>query len=164
MSEKLKSLKVQDGPEGKIAVINGKSYTFLRGYSYSAFSGWFWIAVAGKTRLRRDDLADHWQVVRAGDVYFALAQRPFSYHLLDDTVKTPESPRGWGRLQTAAPSFAFVAPTEEAAKAQLRLVLEQHRPTLDADQVLSRAHWAIDQAGSKVKALVIAARHLDCKR
>jgi len=25
--EKLESLKVQDGPEGKIAVINGKTYT-----------------------------------------------------------------------------------------------------------------------------------------
>jgi len=166
MSEQLKSIKMQDGPleGGKIAVINGKTYTLLRGYEVSQLGGWFWLAVAGKTPLKKDDLAEHWLVARAGDVYFAYMARPFSYYLLDTTDSLTAANDRWPTLKSAAPCFAFVGPTEEAAKAQLRLVLEQYRPTLDADQVLSRATWAIDQAPGNVKALVIAARHLDCKR
>ena len=38
-------------------MINGKTYTFLRGYNHSSLNGWFWIAVAGRTRLKSDDLA-----------------------------------------------------------------------------------------------------------
>ena len=166
--EKLESLKVQDGPEDKIAVINGKTYTFLRGYNHSSLNGWFWIAVAGKTRLKSDDLAEHWQVVRAGgDVYIAFAARPFSYHLLDDTVKTPKPDNTrWPGFRSAATTFAFVGPTKDAAKEQLRLVLDQYRPTLDADEILemSRVKWAIDQAGSEVQALLVPARHLGCNR
>jgi hypothetical protein len=165
MSEKLGSIKIQEGPDGELAVINGKTYTLLRGYKVSSLNGWFWLAVAGRIPLKKDDLADKWLVTRAGDVYIAYAARPFSYFLLDDTTDkpSPENDR-WPNLKSAANAFAFVAPNEDAAKAQLRLVLEQYRSTLDADEVLGKATWAVDQAGGDVKALVIPARHLDCQR
>ena len=166
-SEKLKSLKVQDGLEGKIAVINGKTYTFLRGYKHHSLGGWFWFAVAGKTRLKKDDLAEYWRVTRAGDVYIAFAARPFSYYLLDDTVKNPKPEnKWWPSFRTAATSFAFVGPTEEAAKEQLRLVLDQYRSTLNMDEVLEKSgiKWAIDQAGSQVKALLVPGKNINCNR
>jgi hypothetical protein len=161
MSEKLKSITVQDGPGGKIAIINGKTYTLLRGYRTASLDGWFWLAVAGKTPLKKDDLADKWLVTRAGNVYLAYMARPFSYFLLDATVDNPKPDNDrWPRFKTAAPAYAFVGPTEEAAKKQLRMVLDQYRPTCNVDEVLENTMWVIDQAGGEIRAPVIPVRHL----
>jgi len=108
-----------------VVMLNGKTYTLLRAYQDASLDpsaeGWFFLAVAGKTPLRSDDLAEHWTVVRSGDVYLAMRARTFSYHLVDGEEAEPE----WPNLKAAADCFTFVGPTEEAAEEQLRLLLDR---------------------------------------
>ncbi len=75
----LETRKTGDGRT--LALINGKLYSLLAGYDDHRAGGWFFLAVAGQTPLKTDDLAEYWQVVRSGPVTLAFAQRPFSYHL-----------------------------------------------------------------------------------
>ena len=58
-------ITVRDGARGKLAIINGKTYTLLRQYQDVRMGGIFCMAVAGRTPLRADDLAEHWKVFRS---------------------------------------------------------------------------------------------------
>lgn len=142
-----------------IAIINGKTFSLLRAYQDASLDpsaeGWFFLAVAGKTPLRKDDLAEHWTVVRSGDVYLAMRARTFSYHLIDGDE--PEA--DWPSLKAAADLFTFVGPTEEAAREQLRLLLDRI-PGKNHREVLAKSRWVDDQGGSDTRALVVPANEL----
>ena len=77
---------IREGASGKLAIINGKTYSLLRLYQDVRMGGIFWLVVAGRTPLRADDLAEHWKVFKAGHVYLALDCRPFSYHFVKDRI------------------------------------------------------------------------------
>jgi len=149
-------IEVQKSGDGRtLATINGKLYTLLAGYDDHRAGGWFFLAVAGRTPLKADDLAEHWQVVRSGPVYLACAQRPFSYHLAAGEGAEPPDSCDWPRLKAALPYYAFVGPTAEAVEAQVRLALEQVRPDLDPDDILGRALRVPDEAGLGPDALLV---------
>jgi hypothetical protein len=94
-------LQTQRAGDGRtLALINGKLFTLLAGYQDPRAEGWFFLAVAGQTPLRPDDLAQHWQVVRSGPVTLALAQRPFSYHLARGDDAEPPYGCDWPHLKT----------------------------------------------------------------
>jgi hypothetical protein len=135
--------------EGNIAILNGKTFRLLRAYS-DRDEGWFFLALSSKMVLKEDDVAQHWQVIRAGNVYLALRTRVFSYHLIDGS----EPPDGWPKLKAPGEFFAFVGPTESAVQEQLRLLLD-NMPAMNYDHIFSRARWVGDDAGSDVRALVI---------
>ena len=149
----LETRKTGDGRA--LALINGKLYTLLSGYDDHRAGGWFFLAVAGRTPLKADDLDQHWQVVKSGQVYLACAQRPFSYHLA--TGEGAEAPHGceWPRFKATPAYLAFVAPTAEAVEAQVRLALEQVRPDLDPDDILERAVRVPDETGRGPDALLV---------
>lgn len=121
---------------GKVALINGKTYTLLRYYETNVLDGVFFLAVAGRVPLKPDDLAEHWQVLRSGDVYLALNARAFSYHLIEGDSATTDAPN-WPRLKSPAPYFAFVGPTQEAARTQVRLTLERYHAGLSPEEALN---------------------------
>ena len=137
MSDNL-PLTIRDGASGKLAIINGKTYSLLRLYKHRRMGGIFCLVVAGRTPLRADDLAEHWRVFRSGDVYLALDCRPFSYHLIQGDGSTTDAPR-WPRLKSPAPYYAFVGPTEEAVRTQIRLTLERYRSQVDAEAAIEAA-------------------------
>ena len=95
------SLTIREGAGGKLAIINGKTYSLLRLYRHNRMGGTFCLVVAGRTPLRADDLAEHWRVLRSGDVYLALNARPFSYHLIQGEGTATDAPR-WPRLKSPA--------------------------------------------------------------
>lgn len=151
-------LQTQRAGDGRtLALINGKLFTLLAGYQDPRAEGWFFLAVAGQTPLKPDDLAPHWQVVRSGPVTLALAQRPFSYHLAAGDDAEPPYGCDWPRLKTPPAFFAFVGPKQEAVTAQVRLALEQFRPDLAdrLDAVLRSAVHVPDEAGRGPGALLI---------
>ena len=150
-------LTVRDAANGKLAVINGKTYTLLRLYRSVRLGGVFCLAVAGRTRLKADDLDKHWRVVRSGDVYLALKCRPFSYHLIAGEGSATDAPR-WPRLKAAASYYAFVGPTEEAVQAQIRLTLERYRSRADPEVAIERALRVPDQCGGPPAYLVRASK------
>ena len=139
-------ITVRNGATGKVAIINGKTYTLLRLYRDARLDGPFFLAVAGLVPLRSDDLADHWQVVRSGDVYLAFNARPFSYHLIEGEG-TPTDAPDWPRLKTPADYYAFVGPTEEAAHTQIRLTLDRYHSQLHPDVALMRTEQVPDECG-----------------
>lgn len=139
-------LTIRDGGDGKLAIINGKTYTLLRLYRHQALDGTFCLAVAGRTPLRPDDLADHWRVFRSGDVYLALNCRPFSYHLIQGQGSTTDTPR-WPQLKAPADHYAFVGPTEEAVQTQIRLTLERYRSQANPQTVIASALQVADLCG-----------------
>jgi hypothetical protein len=149
-------IEVQKAGDGRtLATINGKLYTLLAGYDDHRAGGWFFLAVAGRTPLKADDLAEHWQVVKSGPVTLALAQRPFSYHLAQGEATEPPHGCDWPRLKAPPYHYAFVGPTQEAVEAQVLLALEQYRPDLDPEDVLDRAIHVPDEAGRGPDALLI---------
>lgn len=139
-------IAVRPGATGKVAIINGKTYTLLRLYADTRLDGPFFLAVAGLVPLRADDLADHWLVVRSGDVYLAFSARPFSYHLMQGEGAPTDAP-DWPRLKTPADTYAFIGPTEEAARTQIRLTLERYHSQLDPDEALGKAEQVPDECG-----------------
>ena len=139
-------LTVRESGSGKLAIINGKTYTLLRLYSYSRMGGIFCLVVAGRTPLRADDLNEHWKVVRSGDVYLALDCRPFSYHLIQGEGSSTDAPR-WPRLKAPAAYYAFVGPTEDAVQTQIRLTLERYRSKVDPELAIEHALQVPDQCG-----------------
>jgi len=149
-------IEVQKSGDGRtLATINGKLYTLLAGYDDHRAGGWFFLAVAGRTPLKTDDLAEHWQVVRSGPVTLALAQRPFSYHLAQGEGTEPPHGCDWPRLKAPPYHYTFVGPTQQAVEAQVLLTLEQYRPDLDPEEVLDRAIRVADEAGRGPDALLI---------
>ena len=151
-------LQTQRAGDGRtLALINGKLFTLLAGYQDPRAEGWFFLAVAGQTPLKPDDLAQHWQVVRSGPVTLALAQRPFSYHLAAGDDAEPPYGCDWPRLKSPPAFFAFVGPNQEAIDTQVRLALEQFRPDLAdrLDAVLHSAAHVPDEAGRGPDALLI---------
>jgi len=94
-----------------LATVNGKSYTVLAAYEHWRAGGWFFLALAGRTPLKPDDLDKHWKVIRQGNIYFAFAERLFSYHLID-MERDPPDDCDWPRLKAAPEQFAVVGPTE----------------------------------------------------
>jgi hypothetical protein len=138
-----------------LAIINGKLYTLLAGYDDNRAGGWFFLAVAGRTPLKADDLDQHWKVIKSGPVTLAFAQRPFSYHLAQGEGGEPPHGCDWPRLKAPPNHYAFVAPTAEAIEAQVRLALEQFRPDLCPDDVLDRAIRVPDEAGRGPEAILI---------
>ena len=149
-------IEIQKAGDGRtLAVINGKLYTLLAGYDDHRAGGWFFLAVAGRTPLKADDLDQHWQVVKSGPVYLALAQRPFSYHLAQGEGTEPPHGCDWPRLKAPPYHYTFVGPTQEAVEAQVLLALEQYRPNLDPEEVLDRAIRVADEAGRGPDALLI---------
>ena len=143
MSDNL-PLTIRDGASGKLAIINGKTYTLLRLYKHRRMGGIFCLVVAGRTPLKADDLAEHWRVFRSGDVYLALDCRPFSYHLIQGDGSTTDAPR-WPRLKSPAPYYAFVGPSEEAMQAQIRLTLERYRSQVDPEDAIESALKVYDE-------------------
>ena len=137
MSDNL-PLTIRDGASGKLAIINGKTYSLLRLYKHRRMGGIFCLVVAGRTPLRADDLAEHWRVFRSGDVYLALDCRPFSYHLIQGDGSTTDAPR-WPRLKSPASYYAFVGPSEEAVQTQIRLTLERYRSQVDSEEAIEAA-------------------------
>ncbi len=149
-------IEIQKAGDGRtLAMINGKLYSLLAGYDDHRAGGWFFLAVAGRTPLKAEDLDQHWQVVKSGPICLAFAQRPFSYHLAQG--EGSESPHGcdWPRLKAPPYHFAFVAPTQEAVETQVLLALEQYRPGLSPGDVLDRAILVPDEAGRGPDALLI---------
>jgi len=149
----LETRKTGDGRT--LALINGKLFTLLSGYDDHRAGGWFFLAVAGRTPLKADDLDQHWQVVKSGQVYLACAQRPFSYHLAAGEGAEAPHDCDWPRFKAAPAYLAFVAPTAEAVDAQVRLALEQVRPDLDPRDVLDHAVRVPDETGRGPDALLI---------
>jgi len=149
-------LEIQKAGDGRtLATINGKLYTLLAGYDDHRAGGWFFLAVAGRTPLKADDLDQHWQVVKNGPVYLAFAQRPFSYHLAQGEGSEPPHGCDWPRLKAPPYHYTFVGPTKEAIEAQVLLALEQYRPDLPPEDVLDRAIRVADEAGRGPDALLI---------
>ena len=136
-------ITVRDGASGKLAIINGKTYTLLRLYQHRRLGGIFCLAVAGLTRLRADDLDDHWRVIQSGDVYLALKCRPFSYHLIQGRGTQTDVSR-WPGLKAPPNYFAFVGPTENAVKAQIHLTLDRYHSSLDPEVAIDIALHAPD--------------------
>ena len=145
MSDDLQ-LTIRDGASGKLAIINGKTYTLLRLYRHRRVGGIFCLIVAGKTRLGADDLAEHWRVFRHGSVYLALKCRPFSYHLMEGRGSQTDAPR-WPGLKAPPSHYAFVGPTEEAVKTQIRLTLERYHSRIDPETAIDVARRVPDQCG-----------------
>jgi hypothetical protein len=129
-----------------IALINGKTYSLLQMYDDYRVGGIFFLAVAGRVPLRYDDLAKYWKVIRQGDVYLAMSARPFSYHLIEGDG-TPTDAPNWPGLRTSGDYFAFVGPTEEAVKTQVRLTLERYHSRLDPADALDAARIVRDKCG-----------------
>jgi hypothetical protein len=128
-------VEIQKTGDRTLAVINGKTYRLLRAYKEPRpDEGWMFLAVAGKTSLKPDDLAEHWAVVRKGNIYLAFSQRYFAYYLLGPA----QPPVGWPKFQTPPAWYCFVGLTEEAATHLLRLTLREYRPDLDPDRVTTR--------------------------
>jgi hypothetical protein len=149
-------IEVQKSGDGRtLATINGKLYTLLAGYDDHRAGGWFFLAVAGRTPLKSEDLAEHWQVVRSGPVQLAFAHRPFSYHLAQGEGSEPPHGCDWPRLKAPPYHYTFVGPTEQAVESQVLLALEQYRPDLDPEDVLDRAIRVPDEAGRGPDALLI---------
>lgn len=142
--------------DGRTVVrINGKVYNLLRGYGHHRAGGWFFLAVAGRTPLKPDDLDKYWDVVRANTVSLAYAQRPFSYHFAEGGEPAPPYGVDWPRFRRGPGHLAFVGPTEEAVRTQLQLVLEQYRPDLELDTALERAVQVPDVTGQGPDALLV---------
>jgi hypothetical protein len=139
-------LTIRDSGTGKLAIINGKTYSLLRLYRHNRLGGVFCLIVAGRTPLRADDLDEHWRVFRGGDVYLALDCRPFSYHLIQGGGSTTDAPR-WPRLKSPASYYAFVGPTEEAVQTQIRLTLERYRSNTDPEMAIEHAYQVPDECG-----------------
>jgi hypothetical protein len=149
-------IEIQKAGDGRtLALINGKLYTLLAGYDDHRAGGWFFLAVAGRTPLKAEDLDQHWQVVKSGPVYLAFAQRPFSYHLAQGEGTEPPYGCDWPRLKAPPYHFAFAGPTQDAVEAQILLALEQYRPDLDPNEVLDRAIRVPDEAGRGPDALLV---------
>ena len=130
----------------KLAIINGKTYSLLRLYREDRLGGTFCLISAGRTPLKSEDLAEHWRVIRSGDVYLALDARPFSYHLIQGEGSTTDAPR-WPRLKSPANYYAFVGPTEDAVHTQIRLTLERYRSKADPEQAIKAALRVRDECG-----------------
>ena len=145
----------QTGDGQHIATINGKMYRLLAGYEHTEAGGWFFLAVAGHTPLKADDLDEHWAVVHQGPVDVAFAQRPFSYHLALSDEAEPPPGCDWPRLKSPPAYFAFVGPTTTAVTAQVLLALEQYRPGREPDRVLHSAIHVPDHAGRGPDALLV---------
>jgi len=139
-------LTIRDSGSGKLAIINGKTYSLLRLYRHNRMGGIFCLVVAGRTPLRADDLDEHWRVFRNRTVYLALDCRPFSYHLIQGEGSTTDAPR-WPRLKTPASYYAFVGPTEDAVQSQIRLTLERYRSRVDPEAAIERAVKVPDECG-----------------
>jgi hypothetical protein len=139
-------LTIRDGSDGKLAIINGKTYSLLRLYRHDRLGGVFCLSVAGHTPLKADDLDKNWRVFRSGDVYLALDCRPFSYHLIQGDGSTTDAPR-WPRLKASASYYAFVGPTEEAVQTQIRLTLDQYRSRVDPERAIETALKVPDECG-----------------
>ena len=149
-------INIQKAGDGRtLAQINGKLYTLLSGYDDHRAGGWFFLAVAGRTPLKAEDLDRHWQVVRSGPVSLAFAQRPFSYHLARGEGSEPPYGCDWPRLKAPPYHFAFVGPTAGAVEAQVRLALEQFWPDASVEEVLERAVRVPDEAGRGPDALLV---------
>ena len=150
-------ITIHDGAHGKLAIINGKTYSLLRYYESRLLEGVFFLAVAGHTPLRADDLAEHWRVFRSGDVSLAMNARPFSYQLIQGDNTISDAPH-WPRLKTPATYYAFVAPTESAAQTLIGLTLERYHARLDPDEVMQWVHEVPDLCGGPPAYLLQANR------
>ncbi len=54
------TIEVKTAGDGTaMATINGKVYRLLAGYKFRTTDEWFLLAVAGRTPLKADDLAEH---------------------------------------------------------------------------------------------------------
>ena len=150
-------LTVRDGTSGKLAILNGKTYTLLRLYQHRRLGGIFCLAVAGLTPLRADDLDEYWRVIKAGDVYLALKCRPFSYHLIRGRGTQTDVPR-WPSLKAPPSYYAFVGPTEDAVKTQIRLTLDRYHSSLDYTAAIDLALHAPDVCGGPPAYLLPASK------
>ncbi len=149
-------MQIQRAGDGRtLALINGKLYTLLAGYQDPRAEGWFFLAVAGQTPLKPDDLAQHWQVVRSGPVSLAFAQRPFSYHLAQGDDADAPTGCDWPRFKSPPAYYAFAGPSDAAVETQLRLALEQVRPDLSPEAILQRAIRVSDETGHGPDALLV---------
>ena len=139
-------LTIRDSGNGKLAIINGKTYSLLRLYSHTRLGGILCLVVAGRTPLRADYLDEHSKVIHSGGIYIALDCRTFSYHLIQGDGSTTDAPR-WPRLKASAAYYAFVGPTEESVKTQIRLTLERYRSKADPDLAIEQALQVEDECG-----------------
>jgi len=152
MSDNLQ-LTVREGASGKLAIINGKTYSLLRLYQDPRLGGIFCLIVAGRTSLKADDLAEHWRVLRGKDVYAAFDCRPLSYHLIQGEGSTTDVPN-WPRLKSPPRFYAFVGPTEDAIQDQVRLTLERYGSQAEPEYVLAAASRVPDLCGGAPAYLV----------
>lgn len=148
-------LTIRESSTGKVAVINGKTYTLLRLYECDLVGGVFCLVVAGRTPLRADDLDEHWRVIRSGNVYLALNARPFSYHLIEGDGSTTDAP-DWPKLKASSSYYAFVGPTEEAIKTQIALTLERYRSRTTLQYAVGHAYKVTDECGGPPAYLIAA--------
>jgi hypothetical protein len=139
-------ITIRDVATGKLAIVNGKTYTLLRLYGHRRAGGIFCLAVAGRTRLRADDLDEHWRVIRSGHVHLALKARPFSYHLIQGRGSQTDA-QGWPALKSPPSYYAFVGPTEEAVKCQIKLVLDRYQCSRDPERLIRSALQVPDVCG-----------------
>jgi hypothetical protein len=111
--------------------------------------------VAGKTRLRADDLAEHWRVFRHGSVCLALKCRPFSYHLIAGKGSQTDVPH-WPGLKSPPSYYAFIGPTEEAIRTQIKLTLDRYHSSRDPEAVIESALQVPDLCGGPTAYLLRA--------
>lgn len=154
MSNELR-ITVRTGATGKVAVINGKTYTLLRLYECDLVGGVFCLVAAGRTPLRADDLDEHWRVLRSGQTYLALNARPFSYHLIAGEGTSTDAP-DWPKLKASASYYAFVGPTEAAIETQIALTLERYRSRTTLNYALNHAYKVMDECGGPPAYLIAA--------
>lgn len=126
---------VTAGDGSRVVTLNGKPFTLERGYEHDSVDGVFFMVLSGKQRLFWDDIGEYWKVEGSKGKYIAFAQRPFSYHLCQG--EDAEIPLGvsWPRLQSTYGWYAIVGLTEDAIKAQAKLLMEQYRPGQDWSDV-----------------------------
>ena len=131
MSIKIK-IDTLDG-DRKVATLNGKSYTLLRGYKSGRWGDWLFLALAGRVPLKASDLDDHWKVIRASDTYLAFSERHFAYHLMaGEGAPVPDK---WPKLKAEPDKYCFVGLTDGAALRLAEIALAEYRPDKDLDTV-----------------------------
>jgi len=128
MSNTTLSIPFQTAGDGTtMATINGKVYNLLALYEHSCTDGPFFLIAAGRTPLKPDDLAEHWQVIHRGNIDIAFAQRPSA--TTSSRAKTPSPHRlRLAPLKAQPMYYAFTGPTQQAIETMIHIVIDQYCP------------------------------------
>ena len=150
-------ITIRDGAHGKLAIINGKTYSLLRYYESRAWMACSSSPWRGGPRSSPMTWPSTGGCSAAGTSTWRCNARPFSYQLIQGD-NTPTDAPHWPKLKSPAPYYAFVGPTEEAARTLIRLTLERYHAKLDADQAMAWVNEVPDLCGGPPAYLLKASR------